>query len=313
MTNEELLAEAYDLLSSRSSLPGDDGEDYSDDEVCAWLEKYRAAQNDRSPTASSVHEEKMAVAFEAFAAGAKVALENAADPCLVLPRDTPGVRKWLRDRAAAIEPTMFATFADLLRAEGARNAVAQLNTGAVTVLSEADYTRLVKDLDTPSSPPAALVDLMSKRSVLEAKPHIWTRSERGDLYVCKDCGYTGINFDGGTPNTSDPCNVGRVMTTIIGGPKRPEYEPRSPEQRLSYLVEECAEVFVPLSIAIGRVLAAAGKSLRWGYASSNPELPEDQRETNAAWLRRELADLKAAMARVDLDIKDFPSDPREVP
>lgn len=71
------------------------------------------------------------------------------------------------------------------------------------------------------------------------------------------------------------------------GPKRPEYEPGPLAQRLAYLIEEC-----------GEVLAAAGKSLRWGYASANPELPEDEQETNAAWLRRELADLQAAIDRV---------------
>jgi hypothetical protein len=71
------------------------------------------------------------------------------------------------------------------------------------------------------------------------------------------------------------------------GPKRPEYEPKSPEQRVAYLVEEC-----------GEVLAAAGKSLRWGLGSWNPELPEDERETNAAWLLREMRDLDVAIARV---------------
>jgi hypothetical protein len=91
-------------------------------------------------------------------------------------------------------------------------------------------------------------------------------------------------------------------TVVAGGPKRPEYEPKTPAQRLSYLIEECGEVLVPLAIAIGRVLAAAGKSMRWGYESFNPELPEDQRETNAAWLARELLDLDAAIARVRSDI-----------
>lgn len=73
----------------------------------------------------------------------------------------------------------------------------------------------------------------------------------------------------------------------IGGPKRPEYEPKSIFERLAYLAEECAET-----------IAAGGKSLRFGYANANPELPEDERETNAAWLRREIADLRAAALRV---------------
>lgn len=74
---------------------------------------------------------------------------------------------------------------------------------------------------------------------------------------------------------------------MTAGPKKPEYEPKTDRQLLAYLIEEC-----------GEVLAAAGKSLRWGYASANPELPEEQQETNAAWLRRELDDLSAAVERV---------------
>ncbi len=94
---------------------------------------------------------------------------------------------------------------------------------------------------------------------------------------------------------------------------RPEYEPKTLEQRLGYLVEEC-----------GEVLAAAGKTLRWGQDSNNPEclrcgasvmdprhgkmaggyweasdhafLP--QPETNRQWLLRELSDLEGAIARV---------------
>lgn len=66
---------------------------------------------------------------------------------------------------------------------------------------------------------------------------------------------------------------------------KPEYEPRNLQQKLGYLIEEC-----------GEVLAAAGKTIRWGLHSSNPELPTEQRETNAAWLLREIADLKRAIA-----------------
>lgn len=82
------------------------------------------------------------------------------------------------------------------------------------------------------------------------------------------------------------------------GPKRPEYEPGTAEQRLGYLVEECAEVLEPLATHTVRVLKAVGKTLRRGLDGTNPELPEEQRETNAKWLLRELADLEAAISRV---------------
>lgn len=60
------------------------------------------------------------------------------------------------------------------------------------------------------------------------------------------------------------------------------------DKRLAHVVEEC-----------GEVLAAAGKTQRWGVWSVNPELPECDRETNLVWLRRELGDLLHAIARLD--------------
>ena len=56
---------------------------------------------------------------------------------------------------------------------------------------------------------------------------------------------------------------------------------------LACLVEEC-----------GEVLAAAGKTQRWGRDSVNPELSPQDQETNRDWLLRELIDLEAAIERV---------------
>jgi len=87
---------------------------------------------------------------------------------------------------------------------------------------------------------------------------------------------------------------GRVVDVVVDRPrpwagkdKNPAYEPTSDEARLSYLVEEA-----------GEMLAAAGKTLRYGLASYNPE-PGSSGETNAAWLTRELADLKLAIELVE--------------
>lgn len=70
------------------------------------------------------------------------------------------------------------------------------------------------------------------------------------------------------------------------------YRPRNLPQALGYLVEEA-----------GEVLAAAGKTLRWGPDSYNPELPvvdeelkSGGRETNREWVLRELLDLEGAIA-----------------
>lgn len=68
---------------------------------------------------------------------------------------------------------------------------------------------------------------------------------------------------------------------------KPQYEPKSVEQKLGYLVEEC-----------GETLHAVGKTQRWGLESYNPE-PGASRETNREWILRELHDLKAAIAKVE--------------
>ena len=63
-----------------------------------------------------------------------------------------------------------------------------------------------------------------------------------------------------------------------------KYLPKTVEQKFGYLVEES-----------GEVLAAIGKTLRWGLDSVNPDLPAEQQETNRDWILRELIDLKRAI------------------
>lgn len=63
-----------------------------------------------------------------------------------------------------------------------------------------------------------------------------------------------------------------------------EYRPKTLNQKLGYLVEEC-----------GEIMAAVGKTLRWGLDSSNPELPPQKRESNRDWILREIEDLKVAI------------------
>ena len=66
-----------------------------------------------------------------------------------------------------------------------------------------------------------------------------------------------------------------------------QYEPDHLEQAVAYFVEEC-----------GEALAAAGKLLRWGPESVNPELPVEQQEANIDWLLREMRDVATAIKRV---------------
>jgi hypothetical protein len=52
----------------------------------------------------------------------------------------------------------------------------------------------------------------------------------------------------------------------------------------------------------GEFLAAIGKTLRWGWFSSNPELPADQQERNIEWVRREVDDLRGALDNLEREI-----------
>lgn len=70
-----------------------------------------------------------------------------------------------------------------------------------------------------------------------------------------------------------------------------KYAPKTTGQKLGYLVEEC-----------GEVLAAVGKTQRWGLYSYNPELSKNKRETNRDWILRELKDLERAIKLVRSDI-----------
>lgn len=63
------------------------------------------------------------------------------------------------------------------------------------------------------------------------------------------------------------------------------YRSNSPSQALAHLSEEC-----------GELVAAIGKTMRWGSQSVNPELPPEQQETNIDWVRREIRDVERAIA-----------------
>lgn len=65
------------------------------------------------------------------------------------------------------------------------------------------------------------------------------------------------------------------------------------QKRLAHFIEEC-----------GEAIAAAGKTQRWGAESSNPLLPKSQREKNIDWLKRELADVKQSIDRLEQSIKE---------
>ncbi len=53
---------------------------------------------------------------------------------------------------------------------------------------------------------------------------------------------------------------------------------------------------------LGELQAALGKSLRWGWASVNPELPSDKQVTNAAWVRDEIRDVRDALDNLEREL-----------
>lgn len=66
----------------------------------------------------------------------------------------------------------------------------------------------------------------------------------------------------------------------------------------------------------GEVLSALGKTLRFGWDSSNPLLPENERETNELWVRREVADLQHALTTLIEELNNnrgIPDDPSLFP
>jgi len=79
-------------------------------------------------------------------------------------------------------------------------------------------------------------------------------------------------------------NEKRVHATM----SHERYLPMTLPNKLAHLAEES-----------GEVVAAVGKMLRFGLDSENPELPDGVREKNRVWLKRELADLKKAIAKVE--------------
>lgn len=72
----------------------------------------------------------------------------------------------------------------------------------------------------------------------------------------------------------------------------PKYMRRGLDFARGKMIEECGE----LQLELGNIQAALGKSLRWGWLSSNPEI--DNGETNVEWVLRSIPDILAEMQDV---------------
>jgi hypothetical protein len=67
----------------------------------------------------------------------------------------------------------------------------------------------------------------------------------------------------------------------------PEFLPKNKNTALAHVMEECAEV-----------IKEGSKIYRFGWASYNPNLPIEERETNRDALLREMEDLELAIERL---------------
>lgn len=65
------------------------------------------------------------------------------------------------------------------------------------------------------------------------------------------------------------------------------------EHCLHHAVEEC-----------GEFISAAMKLDRWGPFSVDPTIPEAQQETNLAWMRREMDDVRQTLDRLEAAIEE---------
>lgn len=92
----------------------------------------------------------------------------------------------------------------------------------------------------------------------------------------------------------------RLARQAIGDRRVPEH------RRNVEVLKETA--LIRLSRAAGEMLQAVGKSRRHGLDSSNPELPPDQRVTNADWIRSLVPDMVSRLVTVDHELGPKPMD-----
>lgn len=71
----------------------------------------------------------------------------------------------------------------------------------------------------------------------------------------------------------------------------PRFLQQGYEAQAAHVVEEIGEFLADA----GPLLAALGKTGRWGLDSVDPTIPPEQRETNRAWVRRALARTKCEL------------------
>ena len=72
-------------------------------------------------------------------------------------------------------------------------------------------------------------------------------------------------------------------------------DPRYMREGLPFAVGKAVE-------ELGELQSALGKTLRWGWFSSNPELPPEKRIVNAQWVKQEIADVREALDNLEREM-----------
>jgi len=90
--------------------------------------------------------------------------------------------------------------------------------------------------------------------------------------------------------------VAEASASILGKYGQAMTDPKYMRPGLRFAVGKVVE-------ELGELQAALGKTIRWGWFSSNPELPAEQRETKLAWVRREIADVREALDHLEREIE----------
>jgi NTP pyrophosphatase (non-canonical NTP hydrolase) len=143
----------------------------------------------------------------------------------------------------------------------------------------------------PMSPTQAMVDAWADarapRDLIRGAPD----DEANRLMATSD--WSAMLASAPTPPVADaamanaPAPASRIATDKEAKTRDARFLQAGFDKQLAHLVEEC-----------GEVLAAAGKTQRWGPRSVNPLLPPDQQEANIDWLMREIGDLANAIDRL---------------
>jgi len=73
-------------------------------------------------------------------------------------------------------------------------------------------------------------------------------------------------------------------------------DPKYMEEGVDFAIGKAVE-------ELGELQAALGKTIRFGLFSVNPELHHTEQESNSLWIKREIKDVREALANLEHEIE----------